>query len=189
MTVDHAESGTRARTRRAILEAAITVWGRDPGASLADIAAAAQVGRTTLHRYFPERSDLSVALGLEVVARIHAAAQRARLAEDPAAEALGRLCQEYFELADALAIMFNGSQLVDDDTWAAAGCSADLLPVVERGHADGSVDSELTPVWVENLLWALLYASWAHMGTSGSSKPEAMRLLTRSFQGAIRGRA
>ncbi|MDQ3577436.1 MAG: TetR/AcrR family transcriptional regulator, partial [Actinomycetota bacterium] len=45
--------GARARTRRAILDAAISVLSRNPAASLAEVAEAAQVGRTTVHRYFP----------------------------------------------------------------------------------------------------------------------------------------
>ncbi|MBQ1052796.1 TetR family transcriptional regulator, partial [Micromonospora sp. C51] len=52
------ETGSRARTRQAILQAAIEVLSRNPAASLGEIATAAQVGRTTLHRYFAERSDL-----------------------------------------------------------------------------------------------------------------------------------
>lgn len=183
------ESGTRARTRGAILAAAIEVWGKDPGAPLADIATAAQVGRTTLHRYFPERGDLATALGLEVVTRIDAASRRARLADGTGAEALGRLIQEYFELADVLAVMFNDSRLVGDDTWEAAGCTAsDLVAVVERGHRDGSVHPGFTPPWVENVLWALLYATWQLVRAGGTTKPEAAALLTSSFEGAIQPR-
>ena len=50
------EGGPRTRTRRAILEAAMVVLAENGTASLADIASAAEVGRSTLHRYFPERS-------------------------------------------------------------------------------------------------------------------------------------
>ncbi|WP_159149695.1 TetR family transcriptional regulator, partial [Dietzia lutea] len=49
------ETGARARTRSAILDAAVEVLAEDRQASMADIATAAQVGRTTVHRYFPER--------------------------------------------------------------------------------------------------------------------------------------
>ncbi len=186
MTIEVAESGSRARTRRAILDAAIAVWGRDPAASLAEIATAAQVGRTTLHRYFPERGDLAAAVGVEVVTRVDAAARRAALGDGPAARALRRLCQEYVDLADVLAVMFNGSDIVDDGTWAAAGCTShDLVGVVERGHRDGSVDPELTPAWVEHLLWALLYATWDLLRTGRTTKPEATAMLTRSFERAI----
>ncbi|WP_435061755.1 TetR/AcrR family transcriptional regulator [Amycolatopsis thermoflava] len=48
----------RDRTRSAILSAAATLLGRDYQAKLAEIANAAGVGRTTLHRYFPDRATL-----------------------------------------------------------------------------------------------------------------------------------
>ena len=71
------ESATRTRTRQAILAAAVTVFARDPSAALGEVAAAAGVGRTTLHRYFPERSDLLSALVVHVLEQV-AAAMRAR---------------------------------------------------------------------------------------------------------------
>jgi AcrR family transcriptional regulator len=69
-----AESGTRARTRRAILDAAVVLLAGDPTASLGDVAAAAGVGRTTVHRYFPERSDLLAAISTDVLDKVEAAA-------------------------------------------------------------------------------------------------------------------
>lgn len=51
------ESGARGRTRRAILGAAASVLSRRRDATLADIAAA-EVGRSTLQRYFPDREML-----------------------------------------------------------------------------------------------------------------------------------
>ncbi|MFJ8713121.1 TetR family transcriptional regulator [Streptomyces violaceus] len=52
------ESGARGRTRRAILGAAASVLSRRRDATLADIAAAADAGRSTLQRYFPDREML-----------------------------------------------------------------------------------------------------------------------------------
>ena len=46
----------------AILEAAFELLASNPGASLADIATRAGVGRATLHRYFSSRDDLLLAL-------------------------------------------------------------------------------------------------------------------------------
>ncbi|MGW7694593.1 TetR/AcrR family transcriptional regulator [Streptomyces asiaticus] len=81
-TGDHTathESATRTRTRRAILDATVARLSADHAASLADVAEAAGVGRTTVHRYFPERSDLLAAIGADVRDRVEAATARARL--------------------------------------------------------------------------------------------------------------
>ena len=87
------ESATRTRTRQAILAAAVTVFARDPSAALGEVAAAAGVGRTTLHRYFPERSDLLSALATHLLEAVAAAMERAAPALGPAPEALGRVCR------------------------------------------------------------------------------------------------
>jgi AcrR family transcriptional regulator len=50
------------RNREAVIETAIDLLGRDPSASMSDIAAASRVGRTTVYRHFPTRDDLLVAM-------------------------------------------------------------------------------------------------------------------------------
>ena len=52
----------RPKTRHAILKAAFDVFSRDGSASLSDVAAAAGVGRATLHRHFAGSADLFAAL-------------------------------------------------------------------------------------------------------------------------------
>lgn len=183
--VGSVEVGVRNRTRRAILDAAIGVLSRRPGGSLAEVAEAAEVGRTTLHRYFPERGDLLAAVSADVQHRIAAAVDRARPAEGPARAALVRACRELFDLGDVLSLVFGGA-LAERPEWQESSCADDLLlDVVRRGHGDGSVDAALTPEWVINLLWSILYAADAHARDHGSSRHEALDLATRSLAGAL----
>ncbi|HZC09115.1 MAG TPA: helix-turn-helix domain-containing protein, partial [Mycobacterium sp.] len=59
MATSHEQlSGSQARTRAAILAATASVLARNRSATLPDIADAAGVGRTTLHRYFADRERL-----------------------------------------------------------------------------------------------------------------------------------
>lgn len=182
------ESAARLRTRQAILDAAITTLAGDPAASLGDIASAAAVGRTTLHRYFAERQDLLEAVTVEVATRLADAEQRARLGEGTGREALSRLVREYFDLGDALSVMF-GSQVDVDaayDRLAPDACSS--REAIERGHRDGSLDPELPPDWIESVLWAALYAGWAYTNETGGSRHESLRLVVRSMEGAVTNR-
>ncbi|GAB2935512.1 TetR/AcrR family transcriptional regulator [Micromonospora polyrhachis] len=183
---DVKESGSRARTRQAIIEAAIEVLGQNPAASLGEIAVAADVGRTTLHRYFPERSDLLAAISAESVARINQAAERARLGEGTGAEALRRLCHEYFDLGDLLSLLFNDPQLVGnpvgDDQ---GGCDPRFDAMVERGHRDGSLDPELPASWLQSVLWSQLYSGWSYLAETGASRHEVLRLVVRTVEKAI----
>lgn len=180
------ESGTRARTRRAIVDAAVVLVAGDPTASLGDVAAAAGVGRTTVHRYFPERSDLLAAIGADVLEKVAVATERARLDDGPAAKALERLCQEYFELGDGLTLMFESPQLATWSGWdEETAADQDFLHTVRRGHAEGSIDPELDEEWIRNLVWALLYSAWEHKRTAGASKHTAMTLCLRTLRKAI----
>ena len=183
---DIRESGSRARTRAAIVDAAIEVLARNPGAPLGDVAAAADVGRTTLHRYFAERADLTAAVQAEAVARLGRAVERARVPDGTGAAAIRRLCQEYFDLGDVLSLIFNGQlQVTGADGQPAAGCDPGFDAMVARGHRDGTVDPELPASWIESLVWSQLYAGWSYLGEHGVSRHEVLRLLLRSIEGAV----
>ncbi|SDZ46256.1 transcriptional regulator, TetR family [Micromonospora pattaloongensis] len=175
----------RARTRQAILDAAITVLGQEPTVSLGAIAAAADVGRTTLHRYFPERSELLRAVNAEVTARLERAVGLARLDEGRGIDALRRLTREYFDLGDVLSLIFNQPHLTAEVGWADPGvCDPRFETMVRRGHEDGTLDPDLPPPWVHNLLWAQLYAAYGYLADSDTSRHTVLGLLVRTVTGA-----
>ena len=179
-------TGTRARTRRAILDAAVAVLSQNHGASLGDIAAAADVGRTTVHRYFPERSDLISALGEHALEQVAAAAQRARLDEGPAPEALARLCRELFDLGDVLMIIMLDPQVLSEPQWQEeTETDRAILELVARGQRDGTLDPGVPPSWVQQVLWALLYSAWEHARSSAASRHDALGYCERALRKAI----
>ncbi|WP_326551752.1 TetR/AcrR family transcriptional regulator [Micromonospora sp. NBC_01813] len=181
-----AETATRARTRRAILDAAITALSRDPAASLGDIAVEAGVGRTTLHRYFPERSDLIDGLSQHVLEQIAGATDRARLDQGTALAAIERLCQEYFALGDALTMIFNDPQMTCRPEWSEETVAdRSMLRLIERGHADGSIDPQVDPAWAQQLLWALLYAGWQYVNDNAVPRYEALNQCLRSLRKSL----
>lgn len=184
--VQDTETGARARTRRAIVEAAVAQLARDAGASLGQIADAAGVGRTTLHRYFPERSDLLEAVATETSARLDEVHVRARLETGTAREALRRLCPEYLQLGDLLTLLFtevvSDAALEGDD-----GSDGDdpLAALVARGHADGSIDPELSAHWVVGTLWSQLYLAWETLREGQESRHDVVQQLMRTVGKAI----
>ncbi len=181
------ESGAKARTRRAILDAAVEVLTADPAASLADIASAAGVGRTTVHRYFPERADLVTALSSSAMEQVTEATERARPADGPAIEALERVCQEYFDLGRVLTLVFNDPQQYGSPEWdACSPADKALLETVERGHVDGTIDPRLSPLWVQNLLWSMLYSAWQHAQDAQVSRHHALDLCLYSIRKTLR---
>lgn len=185
MTVE--ETATRARTRSAILAAAIDVLAADSGASLSDVAAAARVSRTTVHRYFPERSDLLAAVADEALRRVAAATERARLDQGPAPTALERAFREYFDLIGPLSLMFTGAIEIADEDWTRYETAPDrsVGAAVARGQADGTIDPTLPADWIENLLWALLYTSWSYGRENDVPRQTALDLCVQSLRKAL----
>lgn len=176
------ESGARERTRRAILDAAVAALAKSPTAPLAEIADRARVGRTTLHRYFPERSDLLGAVARFAEQSVADAGERADLARGTGLEAILRLCEEYFELTDVLAVLFFASGVNDQDI---AFTDGTVIEAIERGRSDGSIDAELEAEWIVNMMWALLYASVDHVNRASGTRMKVQTMALRSLRKAI----
>lgn len=188
------ETRTRARTRRAILGAAVQVMGPNRSASMSEVAREAGVARSTLQRYFPERADLVAALGDYAQEQTNEAAERARTTEGTAIEAFGRLVSELYELRTLIMLAFGDEDPTDPDQQADAeweeSSTADtvLLELIERGHEDGTIDPKITPLWAMQLLWAGLYAGWSYAAFGRVSGYEALTLTLYSLVKAVERR-
>src|SRR3981081_2711297 len=84
-------SGVQARTRAAILAATPAVLAADRNAPQPHIAAAAGVGRTTLHRYFADRERLVYEATLESIRVLAEAVEQAATEQGSPIEAMRRL--------------------------------------------------------------------------------------------------
>lgn len=186
-TAHERETAARSRTRRAILDAAIQVLGCNPGAPMSEVAAAAGVGRTTLHRYFAERSELLAALGSEALAQVARAAERARLDDGTAIAALERLVRELFDLGDLLMLVFNNATAQSSEEWEVeTDADRAFVALIERGGADGTLDPALPPTWAQNALWALLYSGWEYTRAHEVTRHEALDLTVRTVLRVVR---
>ncbi|MFD3683360.1 TetR/AcrR family transcriptional regulator [Nocardiopsis sp. NPDC058631] len=176
------ETRTRARTRRAILDAAVKVLGENSAAPLSQVARAAGVARSTLQRYFPERADLTNALGEYADELITEAMHRARTTEGTGLEAFRRLIPEYFALQKVIMLAFGNEEDYTESPEEECG-EADLAltALIERGHADGSIDPAISADWMQQFLWAGLYSGWSYVNTGRVSAYEALNLCVLSL--------
>lgn len=195
------------RTREAIIAAAIEAWAEDRNATLAQIAATAGMGRSTVHRYFADRAELLAAVDQECRRRFSIATGRARPAGGSGLEACHRLCDEYLGLGSVLGLIFADNALIDPDSWSGSGdhpgpgTEADpggdrrddedpdeddpFVQAVVRGQRDHTVDPQLPVSWAVTTLWMLLYSAWLYHSTHRASRREVSALLVRTVAGAI----
>jgi AcrR family transcriptional regulator len=149
-------------TRRAILDTAAAVLGRHSGASLADIASAAGVGRTTVHRHFATRTDLLHALAMDSLERVEQALTAARPdADEPLAVIVERVATALLPLADEMHFLGAGAQVWDlpdlVERWY--DVSRPLEDTVRRAQRTGEVRPDLPVAWVVDLFVAAVFAA------------------------------
>ena len=141
-------------------DAAAAVLSADPTASLAQVAAAAGVGRTTLHRAFATRDDLLRALALDAIERLDRAVEAARPGEGSAPEVLRRVAGSVLPLADEFRFLeagpdvWNLPELLDG--WYRI--SAVLADVVERGKREGDLRPDVPTVLLVELMTGAIWA-------------------------------
>lgn len=162
------------RTRNSVLYAAALELARDPGATMAQVAQAAQMARSTVHRHFPERESLVQSLRQRAAGEVRAA--YAKVGNDMALSGVLRLAQAFFEHADLLIAAYVTLPQADQ---RAMVNSTDpfMIALVDRGRMDGSIDSALDPAWVGQALWGLLHASWKTAASGVLSRFDAQAIL------------
>jgi AcrR family transcriptional regulator len=153
------KTSVRSRTRGAILAAAAVVLARDRAATLPDIAEAAGVGRTTLHRYFPDRESLIEAAVEDSIQAISQSVAGAALDQGPSMDAMRRAVAAMVAVGDRLMFVF-GDPRVLQGYRAPAGVvppSDPVLDLIKRGQAEGAFDPEVSASWIQHVLWVLVY--------------------------------
>ncbi|MFE1028034.1 TetR/AcrR family transcriptional regulator [Streptomyces sp. NPDC058818] len=145
------------RSVRAILEAAERVLSADPGASMEQIATAAGVARTTIHRRFAHRQALVEALASSAARRLAQAVEDGRPDTAPPLVALHRITANVLEVKGAWAFALG---LPADPDSEAAAVHQDIgrrcITVLERARADKLIDETADLHWVRRVYYALL---------------------------------
>ncbi|WP_454792631.1 TetR/AcrR family transcriptional regulator [Mycolicibacterium lutetiense] len=173
-------SGPRERTRKAILDAAMTVLADNATASLSDIAAAADVGRSTVHRYYPERSDLLCALARYVHELSNAAIDRADPTHGPADAALRRVVESQLDLGPIVIFVYSEPTILADPELAAYLDTGDeaIVEVLNRASVDRP---EYPPGWARRVFWALLDAGYEAAKQDGTPRHQIVDAIMTSL--------
>jgi AcrR family transcriptional regulator len=188
MITEVPESGTRNRTRRAILEAAVSVFAHNRSATLADVAAAADVGRSTLHRYFPDRDELINSVVADSYTAIERSVVEAHIEQGSPLDAMRRLVATLVELGDRLLFLFGDPRLAEEYSSREPDKPPIVQPVIqliERGQRDGVFDSEVGAQWIQYVLWSLVYTGCEMSGHGMMSRHEVTSTVIRTFERGV----
>ncbi|ALG07408.1 TetR/AcrR family transcriptional regulator [Kibdelosporangium phytohabitans] len=176
------------RTRSAILAAAASVLARDRTATLPQIAAAAGVGRTTVHRYYADRDTLIKAAVEDSAQVIGEAIGEARLDEGPPVEALHRLVTAYLSVGDRLVFLFNDPHVMQQygvDQPEQPPSADPVMDLIERGQREGVFDDQSTAWWIQHVLWALVYTGIDEVSKGNLSRHGVAATVIRTLERGI----
>ncbi|KJK51446.1 hypothetical protein UK23_06780 [Lentzea aerocolonigenes] len=165
-----------------VLETATSVLLRDPTASLGEVAKAAGVGRTTLHKRFPTRSDLIHALATEALDLVDAAISSVDTGSDTAIE---QLVAKLVPLGPRVEFLLRFPNLRDDERLSMRLTVMDQ-PVIDLiSRLQGTrLRADLPAWWIAQTLYAGVYSAWEGIAAGRLAPLDAPGLvLTTFYQG------
>jgi len=183
-------SGVRVRTQTAILDAAASVLAHDPTATLPDIADAAHVGRTTLHRYFSDRETLIEATVEDSIHVVQQSLAEAALDQGSPVDAMRRAVAAMVSVGDRLMFLFGdpGALKAYGATGAAMPSDDPVIELIERGQAGGVFDTALSADWIQHVLWVVVLRGCQDADNGGLSRHGVTATVIRTIEGGILAR-
>jgi len=179
MTIVDGRRAVGDRNHDAILEAAVQVLAAEPEAGVAEIAAAAGVGRATVYRHFASREELIEALRLHASEEARRRFAEARVDEGDPVQALERMVAAMLALGDRYRVIF------PQDPQAGPRRSEVLLKpltrLIARAQAEGAIDPELAPAWVIASLRALLRSAVGEIEARRLARDAAAARVVRTL--------
>ena len=179
----------RADARRdiaAILDAATDCLTRDPETSVADIAAAAGVGRITLYGHFKTRAELVDAVLARTVQRADVILDATGTGGDPR-DALARLVASSWQIVHQFRNILLAAQR-ELPAERIRGVHDPILRRVQsligRGQRAGAFRSDLPKQWLITTAFSLMHAAAEDAAAGRVNADEAGRLITATLLAA-----
>jgi AcrR family transcriptional regulator len=160
-----------ARNVHRIVAVAARLLGEDPGAGMADVAAAAGVSRATVYRHFPTREALVTAIHAQAFELAKQTLAEAELDRGSATEALKRLTPAWLGLVERYAFV----ERPEPDPERKRALGAPLLALFARGGFKSP------PEWSVRAFGALLLAGAKAVNDGTLTHDEAADLVFRTL--------
>jgi AcrR family transcriptional regulator len=185
--VPRAQRADARRNVAAILDAATDGLARDPEMSVADIAAAAGVGRITLYGHFKTRADLVDAVLVRTVERADAVLDATDTSGDPG-EALARLVASSWPIVHQFRNILLAAQRELPAERIRGGHDQILRRVqslVEAGQHAGTFRRDLPQRWLVTTAYSLMHAAAEDVTAGRVEAGDAARLITATLRAAF----
>jgi AcrR family transcriptional regulator len=181
------ESTLKDSRRLELLHAASELLVQNPAASLADVADYAGIGKATLHRYFPSREDLMIALAQRAYQSVTEAIESCELERGTPTEAFARLMEAMVPIGDKAFFLLREDTLGSHPALDAADAATrtPVLALIQRGQSSGAFRADLHADWILHHMDYALFATWQAVHDGAVARKEAARLLVTTLLGGI----
>jgi TetR/AcrR family transcriptional repressor of mexCD-oprJ operon len=190
-TTEGARPRRRADAERSIariLDAAVDALGSDQEASMSEIARRAGVVRATIYVHFPTREALLEAVTERAFGEVSAVITAAEPERGDPADALARVVAATWRTLGryhALIAVNTGAQTHEELHHRHGSVLGTLLPLVERGQADGVFRTDVPAGWHLAMVMALIHAGSAELQARRVPEADTEAALVATVLGAV----
>jgi TetR/AcrR family transcriptional regulator, mexCD-oprJ operon repressor len=186
-TTPRAQRADARRNVTAILDAATDCLARQPDVSIADIAAAAGVGRITLYGHFKTRAELVDAVLVQTLERADAVLDATDTTGDPSA-ALARLVAASWQIVHQFRNILLAAQ-GELPAERIRGIHDRILrrvqTLIERGRRAGTFRTDLPKQWLVTITFSLMHAAAEDTAAGRLKTQDAADLITATLLAAF----
>jgi TetR/AcrR family transcriptional repressor of mexCD-oprJ operon len=186
-TAPRAQRADARRNVAAILDAATDCLARDPEMSLADIAAAAGVGRITLYGHFKTRAELVDAVLTRTIEHADAVLGATDTTGDPS-DAVTRLVASSWQIVHQFRNILLAAQR-ELPAERIRGVHDPILrrvqSLIERGQRAGTFRTDLPKQWLITTAFSLMHAAAEDAAAGRIEADDAAGLITATLLAAF----
>jgi TetR/AcrR family transcriptional regulator, mexCD-oprJ operon repressor len=186
-TARRAQRADARRNIAAILDAATDCLARDPEMSIADIAAAAGVGRITLYGHFKTRADLVDAVLARTIEHADAVLDATDTGGDPA-DALARLVTASWQIVHQFRNILLAAQRelpAERIRSAHDPTLRRMQALIGRGQRAGTFRTDLPKQWLITTAFSLMHAAAQDTAAGRINPGDAAGLITATLLAAF----